>query len=107
MNIDNFYKRFGRDTTTNFQLEKYAKELKIPNFYVCMHDEIKQLQQNKLPLNIMVNIHTSKEQGVHWSALYINKDITFFFDSYGLVPTLETVDFLSQHSQRMHNTLKV
>ena len=39
MNIDDFYKHFGRDTTTNFQLEKYAKELKFPNFYVCMRDE--------------------------------------------------------------------
>ena len=49
----------------------------------------------------------SKEHGVHWSALYINKDIAFFFDSYGLVPTQEIVDFLLQHSQRMHNTLEV
>ena len=106
MNIDDFYKRFGRDTTTIFQLDKYAKELKIPNFYVCMHDEINQLPRNKFPLKVIVNIHMSKEQGVHWSALYINKCITIFFDSYGLVPTQEIVDF-SQHSQRMRNTLEV
>ena len=79
MNIDDFYKRFGRDSTANFQLEKYAKELKIPNFYVCMRDEINQLPRNMFPLNVIVNIHTSKERGVHWSALYINKDKVFFF----------------------------
>ena len=73
MNIDDFYKRFGRDSTTNFQLERYARELKIPNFYVCMRDEINQLLRNMFPLNVIVNIHTSKERGVHWSALYINK----------------------------------
>ena len=88
----------------NFQLEKYSKELKIPNLYVCMCDEINQLLRDKFPLNVIVNIHTSKEQGVHWSALYINKCIVFFFDSHGLVPTQEIVDFLLQHSQRMHNT---
>ena len=48
-----------------------------------------------------------KERGVHWSALYINKDKVFFFDSYALVPAQEIVDFLSQHSQRMRNTLEV
>ena len=71
-----------------------------------MRDEINQLPQNKLPLNVVVNIHMSKEQGLHWSALYINKD-AYFFDSYGLAPTQEIVDFLSQHSQRMRNTLEV
>ena len=49
----------------------------------------------------------SKEQGVHWSALYINKDKTYFFDSYGLVPIQEILDFLLQQSQRMCNTLEV
>ena len=49
----------------------------------------------------------SKERGVQWSALYINKDIVFFFDSDGLVPTQEIMNFLSQHPQRMHNTLEV
>ena len=98
MNIGDLYKRFGRDSTTNFQLERYARELKIPNFYVCMRDEINQLPRNKFPLNVIVNIHTPKERDVHWSALYINKDKVFFFDSYGLVPTQEIVDFLSQHS---------
>ena len=107
MNIDDFYKHFGRDSTTNFQLERYARELKIPNFYVCMRDEINQLPRNMFPLNVIVNIHTSKERGVHWSALYINKDKVFFFDSYALVPAQEIVDFLSQHSQRMRNTLEV
>ena len=73
---------------------------------MCMRDEINQLPRNKFPLNVIVNIHTSKERGVHWSALYINKDIVFFFDSYALVPTQEILDFLSQHSQRMRNTLE-
>ena len=72
-----------------------------------MRDEINQLPRNKFPLYVTANIHTSKERGVHWSALYINKDKVFFFGSYALVPTQEIVDFLSQHSQRMRNTLEV
>ena len=107
MNLEAFYKRFGRHTTTNFQLIKYAKELKIPNFHVCMRDEIKSLPRNKLPLNVITNIHTSAERGVHWSAFYINKNVTYFFDSYGLPPTQEIINFLPSSCDRTHNTLQV
>ena len=107
MNIQAFYKRYGRDTTTNFQLIKYSKELKIPNFYVCMRDEIKSLPRNKLPLNVITNIHTSAERGVHWSGIHVNKNVAYFFDSYGLPPTKEIINFLPSSGDRTHNTLQV
>ena len=37
----------------------------------------------------------------------LTKTRYFSFDSYALVPAQEIVDFLSQHSQRMRNTLEV
>ena len=109
MNINKFYKSFGRGTTTNFQLIKYAKELKIPNFHVCMRDEIKHLPQDQiLSLSIVTNIHTSKERGVHWSALHITKNKeAYFFDSFGLPPTLEVINFLPNQYIKIRNTLEV
>ena len=53
MAIEAFYKRYSKDTTTNFQLEKYAKEFKIANFYICMYNELSQLPRNKFPLNVI------------------------------------------------------
>jgi len=108
MDIKSFYKRYGRNTTNNFQLKKYAKELKLPNFYVCMRDEIKHLPRNKLPLNVITNINSSQERGVHWSAFNIidNKKV-YFFDSFGLPPTKEILDFIPAGCARMRNTFEV
>ena len=107
MNIDAFYKLYGTDTTTNFQLVKYARELKIPNFHVCMRDELRSLSTNKLPLNVITNIHTSAERGVHWSALHVNKAGVYFFDSYAIPPTQEIIDCLPANLERTRNTLQV
>ena len=87
MNIDDFYKRFGRDTTTNFQLENYAKELQIKNFYMCMHNEINQLPQNKLPLNVIINIQCWKQRGMHMVCAVHWQRRGLFFDSYSFEST--------------------
>jgi hypothetical protein len=107
MNINAFYKRYGQNTTTNFQLIKYAKELEIPNFHVCMRDEIKSLSLKRLPLNVITNIHTTNQRGVHWSALHVTKGSAYFFDSFGLPPTQEIIDLLPCKVQRMRNTFEV
>ena len=108
MNLQAFYKRYGTYTTTNFHLIKYAKDLKIPNFHVCMRDELSFLPRNKLPLNVITNIHTSSERGVHWSAIHINKNKqAFWFDSFGLPPTQEVINLLPWATERICNTLQV
>ena len=70
-------------------------------------DEIKSLPRNKLPLNVITNIHTSSQDGIHWSAFHISKDQAYFFDSYGLPPTQEIIHFLPSSCDRTHNTLQV
>ena len=94
MNIEEFFNKYGTDTTTNFQLIQYAKELKIPNFHYVMRDEMNLLSKDKLPLNVITNIHTSKENGVHHNCFYIGSKGNYFFDSYGLNPTKEVEKFI-------------
>ena len=91
--MDKFLNKYGVNSTNNFQLLHYAKQLKIPNFTILMRDEIKSYKSNKLPINIITNIHTSKENGVHWSAFHIDKNNNkYFFDSFGLPPTCEIIN---------------
>ncbi len=45
MTIKEFLDKYGRDTTTNFELIQIAKELGLKIFYYCMKDEIKQLRR--------------------------------------------------------------
>ena len=91
-NITDFLHKYGTDTTNNFQLLNWAKQLKIKNFHVLMKDEIKEIKPTKKPLNIITNNNTSKQDGSHWSAFHINnKGEKFWFDSYGCPPLEEIV----------------
>ena len=47
MNLKEFLNKYGKETTNNFQLLHYAKQLKIPNFHVVMKDEIKNIDKSK------------------------------------------------------------
>src|SRR6266853_1255053 len=62
-NFNDFIDYYGSDTTNNFQLIKYAKELKIPNFYCLMNDELNNIPKNKYPINIIINLHSSNKNG--------------------------------------------
>ena len=99
--LQDFFKKYGKQTTTNFDLAKIAEKEGVEPFHVVMRDEIKDLPRDVEPLYGVTNIHTSKERGVHWSAFAKTPKGNFFFDSYGLPPTQEVKDFLSHAT---HNT---
>ena len=70
MNLKSFLDKYGTETSNNFQLLHWTKQLKIKNFHVLMRDEIKETASInfKKPLNIVTNNNTSDENGSHWSA---------------------------------------
>ncbi len=95
MNIKKFFERCGKDTTTNFELMDMVKKLKIPNFHIKMKDEVKLLKRiKKRTLYCIISYHLSNQDGVHWCAMYLNKDKSYCFDSYGIQPLKEVKDFL-------------
>ena len=93
MDIKLFLNKFGEDTTTNFDLIQWAKELHFP-LRVVMKDEIKNLKRKKLPIYAILNYHLSNQNGIHWVALYKSKDNSYYYDSYGIIPLKEAHDFL-------------
>ena len=74
-----FQKKFGTKTTSNIDLYKFAKILKIKNFHVIMNDELGTLFQSsaqntikkKNPLNVITNLHSSNQPGIHWNCFLI------------------------------------
>ena len=103
-NIKYLRKQYGKQTTTNFHLEKMAKQLGIRNFHVLMRDELCQLK-NKNNVNFITNLHTSDQYGVHWSAGHRTKNgDNYYFDSYGLPPTNEVKELLGNG---IHNTFQI
>ena len=93
MNIKEFLNHYGVNTTNNFQLLHWAKQLKLNNFHVLMRDEIKDFNLKKLPLNLIVNIDPKKRRRstlVMFS--YSKRWKKYWFDSYGLPPLKEIID---------------
>lgn len=103
MSIKSFFKKYGKQTTTNFDLIKIAEQEGISPFHIAMRDELKDLPDD-IPIFVITNIHTSKEKGVHWSCLAKRQDGNIFFDSYGLSPTIEIKDFLKHAT---YNTFSI
>ena len=100
--LPEFFKRYGKQTTTNFDLMKIASLENIDPFYVVMRDEIKDLPKDNL--KAVTNIHTTDEPGVHWSCFAKTPKGNFFFDSYALPPTKEVKDFLGHAT---YNTFSI
>ena len=68
MNLKSFLDKYGTETSNNFQLLHWAKQLKIKNFHVLMRDEIS--ENYKIPVNI-ITIIIQVNKMVHIGALFI------------------------------------
>ena len=86
--INDFFKRFGKNTTSNIQLINFANQLKMKPFKVIMRDETKLVTNKDY---VIGNIHESSEKGVHWYCFHDK----YFFDSYGLPPCNEVKEKIS------------
>ena len=89
--IKEFFYIFGTQTTTNHDLMRYAKMLKIKIFHVVMSDEVKELPENNF--SAILNIQLSSENGSHWVSSYQRDDETlYYFDSYGTPVQKQVID---------------
>lgn len=78
---------------SNFQLIDTVKKLKIPNFRgVFLRDELP-AKPRKNECGIL-NLGDSSGVGTHWVAWWKKGDSKYYFDSYGLQPPNELVNYL-------------
>ena len=83
-----------------------CKILKIKNFKgVFMRDGFKNLKvtQNEC---LVLNIDHSRNNGTHWTSLFIKNSVTYYFDSYGFPPPLEVIEYC-KGKDRCYNTFKI
>ena len=90
MSIDEWFKEFGNNTS-NLELVKYCKELKIHNVVICMRDELTNV--SKHTNNIIMNLEENNGNGSHWVCIF-NSQFKYYFDSFGLPPPVEVIKFL-------------
>src|SRR5271167_4346147 len=85
----------GKNTTTNSDLDSFAKNLKIKYFRgIFMNDELpKKIKTNESGI---VNLQDSDENGSHWICYFKKGKLKYYFDSYGLDPSNEVLNYLKQ-----------
>ena len=89
---------------SNLELLEAARKLKIPNFRgVNLRDTLPTTPKKK-ECGIL-NLDDTAGLGTHWVAWYKNGTEKKYFDSFGLQPPNELVDYL--HSPILYNTERV
>ena len=89
---------------SNIELLEAARKLKIPNFRgVSLRDTLPKKPKKK-ECGIL-NLDDTSGSGTHWVAWYKNGAEKNYFDSYGLRPPNELIDYL--HSPILYNTERV
>jgi hypothetical protein len=103
-----FMKSFNKiEPLSNIQITDICKKLKIKNFKgVFMRDELKGSRQARIrqPRNrqartasenecFILNHDLSCNNGTHWTCLFVKNGVAFYFDSFGLDPPLEILDY--------------
>ena len=80
--------------TTNIYLKEQAIKLKFKNFRgVKFIDELSKMKPMEQECGILGSkAHT--EDNMHWTAWFKDGDKKYYFDSFGLDPTIEIVKYL-------------
>lgn len=79
---------------SNFDLEQLADFYHLPLVAITMKDE--------LPTKVVdgcyiINLQSSTSgNGTHWLSLFIHKQNSYFFDSYGAPPSVEIMKFVKK-----------
>src|SRR5207244_10264516 len=71
---------------------------------VYMRDELKGKANHDESL--ILNMDESSGNGTHWTSLLVTKNCSFYFDSFGLPPPKEVINYCPDHS-RYYNTFKI
>ena len=70
-----------------------------------MRDELKNRKVTKNECMI-INLDESRNQGTHWTSLFIKNKIPYYFDSYGFPPPEEVKRYYSADS-RYYNSFEI
>ena len=78
---------------SNYDISDICDYLKIPLIKIISKNEL-----NGTPKNggYIVNLQSSNAgDGTHWVCFYVRGDIAVYFDSFGEVPPIEVINFLT------------
>ena len=104
---------------TNFDIIELCKILQIKNFKgVYIRNELKRKEDSQRDLpspaarpacaneSLILNLDDSNGNGTHWTCLFVKGKSSYYFDSFGLPPPKEVINYCPNNS-RYYNTFKI
>ena len=79
---------------SNFDIERLCKFYKLPVVAISMKDELpSKVKDGCYVINMQ---STTQGNGTHWVSLYVQKNHSYYFDSFGASPPIEVVAFVKR-----------
>lgn len=89
-------------STSNIDLFDMAKFFKINNLVtVCQKDKIMMYPLVNNSFYIINSQDSNQGSGTHWTALFLNRKESFFFDSYGASPSNIIVEYCKKFTKSL------
>lgn len=90
-------------STSDDDLRKIAKFYNLPLIGVCQRDNLKDYQYVNNGFYIINTEPSSSGTGRHWQCLYLNKNTSFYFCSFGNPPPTDVVTYVKKYSKHLKN----
>ena len=130
MNFNSFLKTFDKiEPLSNFQIINKCQKLKIKNFKgVFMRNELSDKVALTKSVNnsvvqasqsvyenmaasknecFILNLDHSRNNGTHWTCVFIENGVCYYFDSFGFSPPIEVEEYLRKFDKRYYNSFEI
>ncbi len=102
--MEQFIKKLGYDSLTNYDIYDIVKQMKIPIFRgVYMRDTLPK-RPKSTECGIM-NFNTSEQSGSHWVCWFKDGSSRIYFDSFGCITPDELQKYLKTKTEYENNIL--
>lgn len=93
--MDQELKWINDGETDNHQLYKMCVKYNVPLKKICFKDQLKLFKPEKGAY--IINMANSGSDGSHWIGLFLVKPTSYYYDSYGIAPPNEIVEFIKKY----------
>lgn len=106
LDFSSFISTFKKiEPLSNIDIADRCKKLKIKNFKgVFMRDELNKSSKKEC---LVLNLDHSRNNGTHWTCLFIQNNTCYYFDSYGFKPPLEVEKYCRNIKDFYYSTFRI
>lgn len=90
-------------STDNFELDEIARKYNLPLIGIVQRDKLKTLPYYNNGFYIINTEPSTSGSGKHWQCLYLNKNTSFFFCSFGNPPPTDVISYVKKYSKHLKN----